>query len=170
MDISIQPLYLLVVVVLWVVAYHVSYWLVAIAREPSLVFWSVGPFGVSVVALREPPVRRLVAQLGVAAVVLAGIAYGTLFLLNPPPIAGLDRTLAGELAAVAIPVAAISLSRVLGIAYERRHPLWGEARVLTGAQRSLATRSRIYFTTAGRAFLRERFGATPHEFLRMVRY
>ncbi len=41
--------------------------------------------------------------------------------------------------------------------------------MLTAVQRGLATGARIYFTATGRAYLRERFGATPREFLSMVR-
>jgi hypothetical protein len=37
-------------------------------------------------------------------------------------------------------------------------------------QRSQATGATIVFTTLGRAFLRNRFGVTPGEFTRMVRY
>ena len=170
MDIHIQPLYLVTVIVLWLVAYHVAYWIVAIVRDPSLICWSVGPFGLTIVSLRRPPRRQIVSQLAIAASVLACLAYTSLYLITPPPILGLGRTLTTQAIAVAIPVGAITLARLIGIARESRSPIWGEARVLTGVQRSLATGARIYFTPVGRAFLRERFGATPNEFLQMVRY
>ncbi len=169
MGIHINPLYFTSVIILWIVTYHVAYWLVALARDSSLVFWSVGPFGISVVSLREPPARRILAQLGVAAGALTVVAYTSLFVVNPPPIAGLGRGASAQAVAVAIPVAVVTVARLIAIVRDRRYPLWGEARVLTSAQRSLATRARIYFTPTGRAFLRDRFGATPNEFLRMVR-
>ena len=169
-DLTIQPLYFAAVVVLWLLVYHVVYRLVAIARDPSLVFWSVGLFGVSAVSLREPPARRILAQLAIAGTVLALVAYVCLFLLHPAPVGGLDHSPRAELAAALAPVAALTLVRLLAIWRDRRYPLWGEARVLTAAQRSLATGARIFFTSSGRRFVHERFGATPHEFLRMVRY
>jgi hypothetical protein len=168
-DIHIHVLYLVSVLLLWLATYHIAYWIAAIARDPGLVCLSVGPFGVSIISLREPPARRVLAQLIVAAGVLACVTYVSLFVAQPPPIAGLDRDPTAELIAVAIPVVALSATRLFGVIRDRLYPLWGEARVLTAVQRSLATGALIYFTPAGRAFLRERFGATPHEFLRMVR-
>lgn len=170
MDVHIHALYLASVILLWFGVYHIAWWLTAIAREPSLVCLSVGPFGISVISLREPPARRLLAQLCVATVALAASVYATLYLVVPPPIGGLERSLPAKVLAVMVPVAVISATRLVGILRDRLYPLWGEARVMTAVQRSLATGGRVYFTPTGRTFLRERFGATPHEFLRMVRY
>ncbi len=167
---DIHPLYLMIVIVLWLAAYHVAYWMVAIVRDPSLICWSVGPFGVTVVSLGQPSRRQVVLQLTIAAVVLASLAYTSLYLITPQPIPGLSHALTMQIIAVAIPVGVVTLARLIGIMRDHRSPLWGEARVLTGVQRSLATGAHIYFTPVGRAFLRERFDATPHEFLRMVRY
>lgn len=169
MVIHIHLVYFAAIVLLWMAVYHITYWAVAVARDPSLVCWSVGPFGISVVSLREPPARRVLAQLAVAALALSAISYASLFALQPPPIAGLSQAPRTELLIVAIPVAALTLARIVGVIRERRHPLWGEARVLASVQRSLATGAHIYFTPHGRAYLRERFQATPPEFLRMVR-
>ena len=66
-ELHVQPIYLASVIALWIIFYNVVYWLVAIARDRSLVFWSVGPFGVTVASLHEPPARRIAAQLGMAA-------------------------------------------------------------------------------------------------------
>lgn len=170
MDLHIHALYLALIVLVWIAIYHVAYWLVALARDPALVCWSVGPFGMSVVSLRKPPTSRVVAQLFVAALVLTFFTYVSLYRLVPPPITGLGMTVSAQVVTIAIPVILISGARLLAVARDHRYPLWGEARVLTGVQRSLATGARVYFTPRGRAFLRERFDATPHEFLRMVRY
>jgi hypothetical protein len=168
-ELHVQPIYLASVIALWIIFYNVVYWLVAIARDRSLVFWSVGPFGVTVASLHEPPARRVAAQLGMAALALMALAYINLFLIVPPPITGLNPRLSSRLITVAIPVIILTAGRALGILRERLHPIWGEARVLARAQKSLATGARIYFTRAGRTFLRDRFGATPNEFLHMVR-
>lgn len=170
MDLHVHAVYLALVVLVWIATYHVVFWLVALARDPSLVCWSVGPFGVSVVSLRRPPARRVLAQFGIATGVLAVFAYVSLYRLVPPPVAGLGRTAAAQFVTVAIPVVLITGARLFGVARDHRYPLWGEARVLTGVQRSLATGARVHFTSRGRDFLRERFDVTPHEFLRMVRY
>ena len=170
MDIRIYPLYLLVVILLWIFVYHVAFWSVAIIRDSSLVCWSVGLIGFTVVSLRQPPLRRIIGQLCAGALVLACTTYASLYVLTPPPIAGLSRTASARALAVAIPVVTLSLVHLIGAIRARRHPLWGEARVMSGVQRSLATGAHIYFTPTGRAFLRERFGASPAEFLHMVRY
>jgi hypothetical protein len=168
-EIRIQPLYLASVIALWIVFYHIVYWLVAIARDRSLVFWSVGPFGLTAASLHEPPARRILAQLGTSALALMVLVYINLFLIVPPPISGLNPRFASRVVTVVIPVIILTAGRGLALLRERLHPIWGEARVLARAQRSLATGARIYFTRAGRAFLHDRFGTTPNEFLHMVR-
>ena len=57
MDLHVQPIYLASVIALWIIFYNVVYGLVAIARDRSLVFWSVGPFGVTVASLRSRATR-----------------------------------------------------------------------------------------------------------------
>ncbi|HEU5348182.1 MAG TPA: hypothetical protein VFU63_06185 [Ktedonobacterales bacterium] len=170
MSIHINPIYLTGVILAWFAIYHLAYALIAITRDRSLVCWSIGPLGISAVTLREPPISQVVAQLICAALAVAGTSYASLYLLTPPPIAGLEQTLSGQLVAMAIPVALLTLWRLLGIVRERRFPLWGEARVMASIQRSRASGALIVFTTLGRNFLRERFGATPGEFLRAARF
>lgn len=166
---SIHPLQLAVIVACWLVTYHLTYRLLSVAGDPSLVFWTLGPFGVATVSLREPRTWRVAAQLLFAAAILATLCYATLYLATPPPIDGLGQGPLDRLVVVAAPVAAVTLAQLFSILRERRSPLWGEARVLAIAQRSAAMGARIFFTRAGRDFLHERFGATPSEFLAMVR-
>ena len=169
MDIR-YPFFLLAVVLLWILVYHAAFWAVGIIRDSSLVCWSIGLIGITVVSLRQPPLRRILAQLAAGALALACTAYASLYLLPTVPIAGLGHTTSTRALAVGLPVLTLSIFHLVGVLRGRRHPLWGEARVMSGVQRSLATGARIYFTPAGRAFLRERFDTTPAEFLRMVRY
>ena len=169
MNVHINPIYLTGVILAWFAVYHLAYALIAIARDRSLVCWSIGPLGISAITLREPPARQVLAQFMFAALAVAGATYASLYLLEPPPIAGLRQAVSAQLIAVLIPVALLTLWRLLGILRERRFPLWGEARVLASIQRSRATGALIVFTTLGRAFLRERFGATPGEFLHTAR-
>src|SRR5262249_1465762 len=169
-DIRIHTIYLLSVLLLWVLVYHAAYWLIALARDSSLVCWTIALFGVSVVSLRQPTIWRLLAHLCGGALALACAAYTSLFLLVPPPIPGLDRSTSTHVLAVGIPVLLLSMLHLAGIIRERRHPLWADARVLSVVQRGVAPGARIYFTPTGRTFLRERFDVTPAEFMRMVRY
>lgn len=169
MTISIHPLYFASIVVLWIFAYHAAYWIPAIARDRSLVCWSLGPLGISVVGLRQPPARQLVAQCLSAASVLMACSYVGLFVLMPPPVVGLSKTPLHVIGAVLAPPALFTAVRVLLIMWDQRFPLWGEARVLARVQRSLAVGAVVIFTDVGRVFVRERFGTTPNEFLAMVR-
>ena len=169
MNVHINPIYLTGVILAWFAVYHLAYALIAIARDRSLVCWSIGPLGISAITLREPPARQVLIQLICAALAVAGASYASLYLLEPPPISGLHQAVSAQLVAVTIPVALLTVWRLLGILRERRFPLWGEARVLASIQRSRATGALIVFTTLGRNFLRERFGATPGEFLHTAR-
>jgi hypothetical protein len=84
------------------------------------------------------------------------------------PLVGLDQQPTARLTLVGLlflAIATIEVGRMFG---DLRFPLWGEARVLVCVQRFRALGGLIHFTPAGRAFLRERFGATPREFVRAV--
>lgn len=169
MSIEVNPVYLAPVILVWLLIYHVAYAMTAVLRDRSLVCWSVGPLGINVVALRKPPARQVLTQLACGSVAVALAAYASLYALQPGPVRGLGRTLPQVVVAVALPVVVLTFARLIGILRDQRFPIWGEARVLTRVQRSLATGALIVFTASGRAFLRERFGASPGEFLRMVR-
>lgn len=169
MRITIDPAFLILLVVLWLLVYHVTYSLVAILRDRSVVAWGVGPLGLNVVALREPRPRLVLAQLVVAGAVVALVIYGSLYALMPPPISGLADTLPAKVTTVAAPTAILTGGRLLWILREHRYPIWGEARVMMRVQRGLLSGSRMFFTPLGHSFLREHFGATKGEFLRMIR-
>jgi len=93
----------------------------------------------------------------------------SLFVLAPGLVPGLDRSLETMAAAVLVPVAAVTVWRLVSILRAHRVPIWGEARVLALVQRSVASGALIFFTASGRAFLRERFNVAPGEFVRMLR-
>jgi hypothetical protein len=156
-------------VVAWLLVYHLVYTLIAVARDQSLVCWSVGPLGINVVTLREPPAGQVLAQLGCAGAAFGLAVYVSLFVLASHLIPGLSRSLQTMAAAVLIPVALMTIWRLIGILRAHRLPIWGEARVLALIQRSAATGALIFFTSSGRAFLRDRFNVAPGEFVRMIR-
>jgi hypothetical protein len=169
MGIHVNAVLLVSVVFVWLLVYHLVYSLMAIARDDSLVCWSFGPLGLNAVTLRQPPLRQVCAQLGVAGLAVALAAYTSLFVLSPSPIAGLDRSLPAMAVAVLVPVAVVTVARLVSLLRQHRLPVWGEARVLAEVQRNAATGALIFFTPGGRAFLRDRFNATPGEFVRMLR-
>ena len=167
--IHVNPLFFASVLLAWVLIYHVVYSLMVIVRDNSLICWSVGLLGISIVQLEEPPLRQSLAQIVTAALALATSVYISLFVLQPGPIVGLGDSVRVRIVAIVLPVVVIVGSHLLVLLRERHFPLWGEARVLARVQRSVATGGVVFFTPAGRLFVRERFDATPGEFLRMVR-
>ena len=169
-SIQINVLYLASVIAIWLLVYHITYWLTETLSDPSLVCWSIGPLGLSAVSLREPRAGRIFSQLLISGVILGAVAYACLFALQPPPITGLEQDHASRAVAAAIPALILTFIQLFGVIRARRYPLWGEARVLAQVQRSQATGATIIFTALGRTFLRDRFGVTPGEFTRMVRY
>lgn len=164
-----NPALLVPLVVVWLLVYHIVYSLIAVVRDQSLVCWSVGPLGINVVTLREPPAGQALAQLGCAGAAFGLAVYVSLFVMAPRLVPGLNRSLETVAAAVLIPVVALTLWRLVGILRARQLPVWGEARALALIQRSAATGALIFFTPSGRAFLRERFNVAPSEFVRMLR-
>jgi hypothetical protein len=164
-----NPVLLVPLVVAWLLIYHIVYSLIAVMRDDSLVCWSVGPLGIGIVGLRQPPWRRVLAQLGCAGLAFGLAVYVGLFVLAPGLIPGLDRSSRAMASAVVVPVVAITLWRIIGILREKRVPIWGEARVLALIQRSAVSGALIFFTPSGRAFLRDRFNVAPRELVRMLR-
>lgn len=169
LSLHINTVYLIVVMLIWLLIYHIVYAAVAIARDPSLICWGVGPFGFTVIGMRRPTWGQALVRLLVAGMALGVVAFISLFVARPAPISGLPQMLSDRLALVSALVALATILRVLGSVRDWRFPLWGEARVLASVQRSIATGAILFFTPLGRAFLRERFGATPNEFLQTIR-
>jgi hypothetical protein len=169
MGIHINPLYLTLTVLACLLAYHIAYRFAVILRDPSLVYWGVGPLGVTAVTLRRPRVSLRLAQFFYGALAMAASIYLALFVARPAPVTGLTSDGETLMVAVAAPVALVTLVALVAQLWASRHPLWGEARVLSAAQRSLALGSSLFFTPMGRAFLHDRFNATPSEFIQIIR-
>jgi hypothetical protein len=150
-------------------AYQVTGWIVLLLPRRSLIGWSVGPFGIAAIALGKPSRRVLVTQFVAPVLAVAGVSYADLYLAHPWALAGVDqRPVARALTTLAALAVGAAL-QVLRLAGDLRFPIWGDARVLATVQRSRALGGIILFTARGRAYLRERFGATPREFLLSVR-
>ncbi len=169
MGVHVNPIYLIIDAVAWLLIYHLVYRIALILRDPALICWGVGPFGVTVIALRKPRLSQLVGQFLYAALAMGCLVYFSLFLLQPAPIEGIPHTGAAILAVVVAPVAVATVIALLAQARGRRYALWGEARVLSATQRAATLGVILVFTPLGRAFLHDRFNATPSEFLQTIR-
>ncbi len=132
----------------------------------SLLAWSLGLSGVSALYLHKPAAftrfLQLLAPLGGAALV----AYAWLMAAHPAPIAGLPPGRATNMVLATLETLLCGAPHLWGAVRELRFPLWGEARFIDRVARG---QHPIAFTATGRAYLRERFGASPEEFLRIVR-
>src|SRR6185312_10980934 len=54
MGVQLNPIYLVVAVAAWLLVYHLTYRFALILRDPALVCWGVGPFGMTTISLRKP--------------------------------------------------------------------------------------------------------------------
>ncbi len=168
MGLQIHLLQLLSMLAFWIALHEGAYLLLGILHRRSLVCWSIGPLGTTTTYLQKPGQGFLLLQLLAPAILAALFLRFCLFETMPPPIASLpDGTLAQALT-MGFSVLCTSTFRALMLVRDWRYPLWGEARVLRSVSWLRATGAFIYFTAFGQAFLRERFEATPHEFLRAL--
>jgi hypothetical protein len=150
-------------------AYQVTCWMVALLPRRSLIGWSVGLFGIGAIALGKPSRRVLLAQFLAPVLVLAGVSYADLYLAHHGVLSGLDQRPITRAITTLVALVVGALLQALRFLGEMRFPIWGDARVLATVQRSRALGGVVLFTARGRAYLRERFGATPREFLLSVR-
>lgn len=169
MGVHLNPVYLVIAAAAWLLIYHAAYRLALILRDPSLVCWGVGPLGMTTVSLRKPRASVLAGQFFYAALAMGSVVYFSLFVTSPAPVTGLPHTGSAVLVAVVAPVALVTLVALLAHARGRRYELWGEARVMSAVQRATALGVALYFTPLGRAFLHDRFNATPSEFIQTIR-
>ena len=118
--------------------------------------------------LRDPGRLFLLTQLLAPAVLAALFLRFTLFQATPAPILHLPDGWLAQALTICLSFALTSGMRAVLLVRDWRFPIWGEARLLRGVTWGLATGAAIFFTAAGRAFLRERFQVTPREFLQTV--
>lgn len=164
-----QTLSLVIQLGICLAAYQLACWLVLLLPRRSLIGLSVGPFGIGAIALGKPARHVLLAQFLAPVLVLAGISYADLYLAHPWALGGLDHRPAARALTTLAALLVGTLLRGLRFAGDLRFPVWGDARVLATVQRSRALGGVVLFTARGRAYLSERFGATPREFLLSVR-
>jgi len=153
---------------LWIGLHEATYLLLGMLARRALACWSIGPLGIATTYLRDPGRLFLLAQLLAPAVLAALFLRFTLFQATPAPIRHLPDGALAQVLAIFISLVLTSGIRAALLARDWRFPLWGEARLMRGVSWGRATGAVIFFTAAGRAFLRERFHVTPREFLQTI--
>ncbi len=152
-------------VAVWLTAYQILALLFAQLARGSLAAWSLSIFGIAAIYLRKPHALVRFVQF-VFPLVGAAVATYWLGRMQPPPITGLPTIKYTNSGFAAVLTLILGAPRIIGAFRELRYPLWGEARFIDRVARG---QSSIAFTTVGRAYIRQRFDATPEEFVRIVR-
>lgn len=151
---------------LWFLLFKLAHLLVVLVRHGPLIGWGIGPFGVTVVSFREPPVFFIWLNVFFPALVSALVLYIGLF----TPLAIVHLT-ARPLVMILVILCGVLLSSTLDFltaVRDVRFPLWGEARILWTLQILQASWSRIHFTSFGLSYLRDHFHSTPTDLLRVM--
>jgi hypothetical protein len=165
---QIHALQLFWYLILWLGLHEGMYLLLGMIRRRILLCWSIGPLGIATIYAREPGRVFSLAQLLLPAALAALFLRFTVFQTVPPPIPNLPHGALAQVCTVLLSLALTSGVRAVMLVRDWRCPIWGEARLLRSLSWRRATGTAIYFTAFGRVFLRERFHATPREFLQIV--
>ncbi len=152
--------------VLWVVLCECTRVFLLLLRHEPLIGWAVGPFGLTLMVLREPSFFYIWLDVLCPALVSGSVLYIGLFTSLGPLV--LPEHPLIKLAVLAIGLIATSASNVINALRDLRYPLWGEARVLRTIQVLQATWARIYFTSFGHSYLLSHFGSNPTELLQAL--
>ena len=167
LEVHLWPVFWLVVV--WLFTSQVLLTLLLQAHSRSLVAWSVGVLGVSAIFLHRPNALLRFLQVVLPMAGAGSVTYWLLSSPIAPPVTGLMDAANMRLGIAAGGTLLLSTPRLLATFTELRFPLWGEAGVLDHLARSRALGNALYFTTMGRAYIHERFHASPSELLQIVR-
>jgi len=151
---------------LWFLLFEVAHLLVGLLRHGPLIGWGIGPFGVTVVSLREPPVFFIWLNVFFPALVSGLVLYIGLF--TPLALLRLPSRPLIEVVVILCGVLLASTLDFLAAVRDVRFPLWGEARILWTLQTLQASWSSIHFTSFGLSYLRDHFHSTPTDLLRVM--
>jgi hypothetical protein len=161
----VNVLALISLIVVWLVVFQILALLCAQLARGALAAWSLSLFGIVAIYLRKPNAFVRFVQF---ALPLVGAAVGAYWMAHIPPraIPSLSDTKLNDTLIALAATLLLGSPRIIGTLRELRFPLWGEARFIDRVARGQAT---IAFTAVGRTYIRDRFGATPEEFVRIVR-
>ena len=168
MDLQVHTLQLFEFLILWLALHEGTYLLLGLLRRRSLVCWSIGFLGAATTYIRAPGRLFALLQLLLPAILAAGFLRFSLFAVSPGPIGNLPHGPLAQALTVVFSLLFTSAIRALVLLRDWRYPLWGEALVMRNLSWSRATGAFVYFTAFGRAFVRDRFQATPREFLQTL--
>lgn len=168
MDLQVHTLQLFEFLAFWLALHEGTYLLLGMLRRRSLVCWSIGLLGAATTYVRTPGRLFALLQLLLPAILAAGFLRFSLFAVTPGPIENLPHGTLAQALTVVFSLLFTSATRALMLLRDWRYPLWGEALVMRNLSWSRATGAFIYFTAFGRAYVRDRFQATPREFLQTL--
>ena len=157
---------LVVFLVLWIVLCECAHIFVMLLRREPLLGWAVGPFGVTLMVLREPSLLYIWLDVLFPALVSGSVLYMGLFTPLSPMIIP-DHPFI-KLVLLACGLLITSSSNLINALRDVHYPLWGEARVLRTIQLLQSTWARIHFTSFGHSYVLSHFGSNPAELLQAL--
>ncbi|GHO84539.1 hypothetical protein [Dictyobacter formicarum] len=157
---------LVMFLVLWIVLCELTHVMVLLWRHEPLLGWAVGPFGLTLMVLREPSLLSLWLDVLVPAVVSGSVLWIGLFTSLSPII--FPHHYLMKFIMIVCGVVLTSAADLVNALRDLRYPLWGEARVLRTMQFLRSNWSQIHFTSFGHSYLRTHFGSNPSELLQML--
>ena len=152
--------------VLWLVFFRCAHLFLTIFRHGPLVGWAIGPLGVTVLFLHEPPALYIWLDVLCPAIVSGTVLYVGLFTSLSP--VTLPHSPFIEILIISCGVLITSTGDLINALQDVRHPLWGEARILRNMQNLRTTWAKIHFTPFGYTYLRDHFGSSPTDLMQAL--
>jgi hypothetical protein len=151
---------------IWIILCELTHVCISLWRREPLVGWAVGPFGLTLMSLREPSLLSIwLDVIGPVCVSCGVLIVGLFSPLSPIKFA------VEPLVKVVVIVGGVLLASAadfINALRDLRYPLWGEARVLRTMQVLRTNWSKIHFTSFGYSYVRTRFGSNPSELLQLL--
>jgi hypothetical protein len=151
---------------IWLVLCELMHILVLVWRHEPLVGWAIGPFGLTLMSLREPSLLSIwLDVIGPACISIGMLILGLFSPLSPIKLA------AEPLEKIVVVICGVLIANSVDFANalrDVRYPLWGEARVLRTMQLLRSNCLKIHFTPFGQSYVLTRFGSPPSELLQLL--
>ncbi len=151
---------------IWIILCELMHILVLLWRHEPLVGWAVGPFGLTLMSLREPSLLSIwLDVIGPVCISIGVLIIGLFSPLSP------IRFAVGPLAKIVVLVCGVLIvnsADLVNALRDVRYPLWGEARVLRTMQLLHTNWSKVHFTPFGQSYVLTRFGSNPSELLQLL--
>lgn len=157
---------LFIFLVLWLVLFEGTRIAIKLVRRDPVIGWAIGPFGITLMCLREPSLLYLWMDVLLPALISGTVLHVGLFTSVSP--LDLPREPLVQVLVITLGVLFTSLADLITALRDIRYPLWGEARILRNIQMLRASWARIHFTPFGHSYMHDRFGATPRDLLQAL--